>query len=36
VLSADDVVDFVRKRRVGFVKQAIFTPELRPPNDYAA
>lgn len=32
MLSADDVIDFVRKDSVIFVQQAIFTSESRPAN----
>lgn len=36
MLPADDVIDLVRKNAVIFVKQAIFTSELRAPNDLGA
>jgi hypothetical protein len=36
VLSADDVIDFVRERGIIFVKQAVFTPEIRSPHNVGA
>jgi hypothetical protein len=36
VLPANDVIDFVRERRVILVKQTIFTPEHRPLHHFGA
>jgi hypothetical protein len=36
VLPANDVIDFMRKRSVVLMKQAVFTPEHCPLNNFSA